>query len=351
MNTWDPEEKPKYCCWVLNYRCMFKCKMCYIWQTDQFDVETTLEEKKRFVDSLIGFVDPDFEFHLSGGEPLLEPHICDLIAHIKQAGFRTNLVTNGWLVDETMARSLKDAGLESLTFSLDGMNATTHDQLRGQEGAYARIRQAIDMIHERTIGLATSVLMLINAVNLDEVIPLTEWVETTPEISMISFQVITQPFSRPKNDQWFTETEDAFLWPKDRGKTQAVLQELYARRTNGAKIGNHPNQFLAFQRYFENPARFLKKIKCRMGDYEFHVDPYGKVFFCCFTKPIGNIKTDLIPDIWRAPETIQIRNDVYACKQNCHIMINCFFEEETGPWLKQNLLERLRSIVSHEKER
>jgi MoaA/NifB/PqqE/SkfB family radical SAM enzyme len=319
--------------------------MCYIWQTDQFDVETTLAEKKRFVDSLVGFVDKDFEFHLSGGEPLLEEHICELIAHIRQAGFRTNLVTNGWLVDEAMARGLKEAGLESLTFSLDGISAKTHDYLRGKEGSYDRIHQAIEMIHAKKIGLATSVLMLINEVNMEEVIPLSEWVEATPEISMISFQVITQPFSRPRNDAWFSQTEDAFLWPKNRSQVNTIMQELHERRKGGAKIGNHANHFLAFQRYFEDPARFLKKIKCRMGDYEFHVDPYGKVFFCCFTKAIGNIKNDSIPDIWQREETIKIRNDVYACKQNCHIMINCFFEDETSHLQKPTLLERLRSIV------
>ena len=342
MSDWNASDKPKYCCWVLNYRCMFRCKMCYIWQTDQPDEETSLDAKKKFIDSLSGFVNDDFEFHLSGGEPLLEPHILDIIRHIHSRGFKSNLVTNGWLADEKMLRGLSDSGLQSLTFSLDGISPETHDHLRGKDGSFARIMNAIDTVKTRNIDLRPSVIMLVNEVNIDEVLPLTDWVESRSDIEMISFQVITQPFSRPKDDAWFRESEDAFLWPKDVSKTGRVLNELHERRKAGGKIGNHPNQFLAFQRYFENPNRFLKKIKCTMGDYEFHVDPFGKIFFCCFTDPIGNIKEETVPDLWNAPHTRKIRNDVYNCKQNCHIMINCFFEDEKCDLRKPSLLERVR---------
>jgi len=319
--------------------------MCYIWQTNEFDQETTLTEKKRFVDSLVVFVADDFEFHLAGGEPLLDKDICAIIEHINAAGFRSNLVTNGWLVDEAMARSLAASGLESLTFSLDGAQAKTHDYLRGKQGSFDQIHSAINMIQAKEIGLKTSVIMLINERNIDEVVPLVDWVEANQQVDQISFQVITQPFSRERNDDWYKHSEDSFLWPKNLRKTEKVLQELHDRRLDGAKIGNQANQFLAFQRYFENPARFLKKIKCRMGDYEFHVDPYGKTFFCCFTDPIGNIKKDSLPNLWHAEETIRIRKDVYACKQNCHIMINCFFEDESCDLRKPSIWERLKDSV------
>jgi MoaA/NifB/PqqE/SkfB family radical SAM enzyme len=324
--------------------------MCYIWQTDHFDQETTVEEKKRFIDSLVGFVDDDFEFHLSGGEPLLEKDMCAIVSHIKQAGFRSNLVTNGWLVDEKMARGLADAGLGSLTFSLDGVTARTHDMLRGKEGSFDRIMNALDMIRSKNIQLSTSVIMLINQLNIDEVLPLVDWVEGSDQVSMVSFQVITQPFSRARDDAWFKKGEDAYLWPKDLRKSEKIMTTLRKRRETGAKIGNHPNHFLAFQRYFEDPGRFLKRIKCRMGDYEFHVDPYGKAFFCCFTAPIGNIKHDTIPDLWQSSDTQKIRQRVYECKQNCHIMINCFFEDESCDLRKPSLLRRAYETIFRGKE-
>ena len=100
------------------------------------------------------------------------------------------------------------------------------------------------------------------------------------------------------------------------------------RKTNGAKIGNKPNHFKAFKRYFKSPNVFLKKQKCNLGDYEFHVDPYGKLFFCCYVDSFGNMKVDAVPTVWNEEKTKKIRERVYACKKNCHIMINCFYEDE-----------------------
>jgi len=333
------DTKPKYCCWVLNYRCMFRCKMCYIWNTHEERVETTLDEKKRFVTALEGFVEPDFEFHLSGGEPLLTEGIFDLIHHINQYHYRTNLVTNGWLVNEETACKLIDAGLGTLTFSLDGFKAETHDFLRGAPRSYERIMKAIDIVHSLGSDLNISLLFLITEKNLDEIIPLVHWVQNHPFLEMISFQAITQPFSQPRDDEWFQKEENKDLWPQDIKKVSQIMNELRHLRQAGYRIGNHHNHFLAFRNYFENPNEFLKKIKCNLGDYEFHVDPYGTVFFCCFTEPIGNMKHDTIKDIWFAPKSRGIRQDVYNCKQNCHIMINCFYEDEVECALKGSVHE------------
>ena len=76
--------------------------------------------------------------------------------------------------------------------------------------------------------------------------------------------------------------DEGVLWPRDIKKVSDIMEELRRLKMAGYKIGNHHNHFRAFKNYFENPNMFLKKIKCNLGDYEFHVDPYGKIFFCCF---------------------------------------------------------------------
>jgi MoaA/NifB/PqqE/SkfB family radical SAM enzyme len=324
-------EKPRYCCWVLNYRCMFRCKTCYIWNiNDDKSKETPLEQKKEFVKSLRGFVGPDFEFHLSGGEPLLTEGIIELIDFISSEGYKTNLVTNGFLVNDAMARSIVASGLGTITFSLDGRNASTHDFIRGIEGSYEKIMQAIGYIdkYRKNRKPAISILTIIMEHNLKELQDLVEWVNNDRRLEMISFQAITQPFCEAMNSDWFFEEKNKFLWPQDITLAAALMEKLRDLKLNGYKIGNHPNHFLHFKGYFENPHQFLKKIKCNLGDYEFHVDPYGKEFFCCFMEPFGNIKTENLPEIWHSPTTQNIRENVYYCKRNCHIMVNCFYEDE-----------------------
>ena len=305
--------------------------MCYIWNID-YDLaqETTMEQKKQLVKSLRGVVGPGFEFHLSGGEPLMTEGILDLVNFIASEGHKTNLVTNGFLIDEDMARDIANSSLGTLTISLDGRNAETHDFIRGIKGSHERIMKAIEYIDRfrKDRKPHISILAIIMEHNLDELLDLVEWVQNDDRLEMISFQAITQPFCEETNNMWFVQEKNRFLWPQDKEKTASIMDKLRELRLKGYKIGNHPDHFRHFREYFKDTNTFLKKIKCNLGDYEFHVDPSGKMFFCCLIEPIGNIKIDDTRNIWSTPNTIRIRQDVYNCRRNCHIMINCFYEKE-----------------------
>jgi len=304
--------------------------MCHIWNVDSgSQPETTMEEKKRFIKSLKDLVAPGFEFHLSGGEPLLTEGIFELIKFISDEGYNTNLVTNGFLINSKVAQKLIASGLGSVTFSLDGASAKTHDFLRGVEGSYEKVMQAIGFLDSLRGKTKIAILTTIMEKNLDELLELAEWVQHDKRLEMISFQAVTQPFSEDADPGWFAKEKNKLLWPQDIKKTAFIMERLRELKNSGYKVGNQPNHFLHFKGYFQDPNTFLKKIKCNLGDYEFHVDPYGKVFFCCLMDPIGNIKSGTLPEIWNSPGTEKIRRDVYACKKNCHIMINCFYEDES----------------------
>ncbi len=289
-----------------------------------------MEQKKQLVRSLRGVVEPSFEFHLSGGEPLMTEGILDLVNFISNEGYRTNLVTNGFLIDEALAENIVNSNLDTLTISLDGIMRETHDFIRGIKGSYDRVMQAIDYLDKfRKDGKPKiSILTIIMERNLDEILKLAGWAQADKRIEMISFQAITQPFGEAADSAWFRQEKNKIFWPQDTVKTSVIMGKLRELRLNGCKIGNHHNHFLHFKEYFQGPDKFLKKIKCNLGDYEFHIDPYGKTFFCCLMEPIGNIKTDNLPEIWYSRRAQNIRENVYNCSKNCHIMINCFYEDE-----------------------
>ena len=331
MDKIDQTRKPHYCCWVLNYRCMFRCRMCHIWGINADKAqETTMEEKKNFVKSLRDLVDAGFEFHLSGGEPFLTEDILGLVNFIAAQGYKTNIVTNGFLINEVMAKNIAESSLDTLTISLDGIKPETHNYLRGVEQSYERIIKAIGYLDKFRTGerLNISILTIITEHNLNEILELVEWVEHDKRLAMISFQAITQPFCEQPDDEWFNKEKNRFLWPQDTQKNASIMEELRNLKLSGYKIGNQPNHFLHFRDYFKDPDLFLKKIKCNLGDYEFHIDPYGKMFFCMSMDPIGNIKNDGMNKIWHSSNTQKIRQEIYSCRKNCHIMINCFYEDE-----------------------
>ena len=74
----------------------------------------------------------------TGGEPTLHPEFPQLLALQKEYGLTASLETNGMLVDDRLAELLQDAGVTSVSVSLDGATAGTHDAIRGVKGAFTR---------------------------------------------------------------------------------------------------------------------------------------------------------------------------------------------------------------------
>jgi MoaA/NifB/PqqE/SkfB family radical SAM enzyme len=69
---------------------------------------------------------------LSGGEPLLHPHLEELVAHVRRQGMLAGLLTNGYLLTRARIRQLNDAGLDHLQISIDNVepDAVSHKSLK-----------------------------------------------------------------------------------------------------------------------------------------------------------------------------------------------------------------------------
>lgn len=75
---------------------------------------------------------PDIErIHFGGyGEPLLHPYLPLFIEKAKKRGLKVGLSSNGTLLSKEMARDLIDAGLDSITISLDSTDPRRFQDLR-----------------------------------------------------------------------------------------------------------------------------------------------------------------------------------------------------------------------------
>lgn len=91
---------------------------------------------------------------ISGGEPLLYPWLRDILIAAKELGLATSVVSNGMLIDRPGAiDALRCADIVSL--SVDGM-AATHDAVRGQEGAFSRVKASMDRLSDAGISFGVS---------------------------------------------------------------------------------------------------------------------------------------------------------------------------------------------------
>lgn len=78
-------------------------------------------------------------FLLGGGEPLLRKDATPaLMKRAKAHGMEGILTTNGTFLGPELARTLIEIGWDEVHVSIDGADAATHDDLRGQQGAFQR---------------------------------------------------------------------------------------------------------------------------------------------------------------------------------------------------------------------
>lgn len=105
---------------------------------------------------------------LSGGEPLLHPDFFKIVAEAKKRGFACGITTNGTLVDHWTAVRMKRAGIDSVSFSLDGLRES-HDWFRNRRGSFEQtvrgIRELVKTAGER---IRIQITTVIHNRNLDQ---------------------------------------------------------------------------------------------------------------------------------------------------------------------------------------
>lgn len=85
--------------------------------------------------------------NITGGEPLLRPHLPELMTTISKLGYKWGMTSNGLLIDKEMAEKLRKAGMYSIGISLDGLKES-HEWFRQSPGSYEKVLEAVDNLHD-----------------------------------------------------------------------------------------------------------------------------------------------------------------------------------------------------------
>lgn len=125
------------------WRCNLHCRNCYNRDRPPISMNTKQIEYLLNEFQSIGVM----RVHLAGGEPFLElTNLKTYLKTTKQLGIGASVNSNGTIFSEKIGQTLFENDLVSITFSLDGPDASSHDVLRNR-GAYAR---SVDTIAKTT---------------------------------------------------------------------------------------------------------------------------------------------------------------------------------------------------------
>lgn len=289
--------------WNVTRECNMKCSHCYINATEKkLDNELTTKEAKMVMDQICQVSRP--LLILSGGEPLLREDIFELIKYGSSKGLKMGLGTNGYLINDTVAKQLKDAGIATVSISLDSNVPEQHDEFRGVEGAFEKAVNACKALRNNDVLVQVNATLTHNNYDqIDDIMSLAE------NIGVENFHLF-------------------FLVPTGRGKklTDISPQKYEDMITNTfAKVAKHklnvrPSCAPQFMRIAKRMGLDMRQwIRgCIAGLYYCRIYPNGDVTPCPYLPiKLGNVREKTFKEIWFNSEVFKALRDPNTLKGKC----------------------------------
>ncbi len=129
---------------------------------------------------------------LTGGEPLLHPKFEELLEIVRREELGLGVETNGLLCTDPVAREIAKAPRRSVSVSIDGADAETHDWIRGVQGSFEGAVRAV-----RNLAAADTPPQIIMSLMRENVEQMEALVRMAEELgaSSVKFNVV-QPTAR-----------------------------------------------------------------------------------------------------------------------------------------------------------
>ncbi|MCY0988214.1 radical SAM protein [Nannocystis sp. ILAH1] len=160
---------PRIVVWEFTSACDQHCAHCGPRSGKRRPDELSTAEALRLVEELaaagVG------EVTLIGGEAYLRPDVLQIVRAIRERGMSCTMTTGGYSLTGEIAEALVEAGVQSVSVSIDGL-AACHDALRGRPNSFQRAFAALR--HLKAAGSQISANTQLNAKTLPDLEPLLE---------------------------------------------------------------------------------------------------------------------------------------------------------------------------------
>lgn len=228
----------------------------------------SLDEYRRALDGFLrlGAV----SINLTGGEPMLNPDVYDIIRMVPPWRGVVNIQTNGLaLADEAVTKKLAEAGCYIVMISLHSHRSEVHDGLLNVPGAYSKVMAAIENCHKYKMPVILNCTL-----THDKVKDGTMW----EMVRLAKEQRVTVNFVQPcTTGKWETNHE------------VRLNDEDYAEFDKAMKLP---------WVVWEGKSNY-KENGCRPGLERMYMSASGDVIPCAFIHlNFGNVKKESIPTIW-----------------------------------------------------
>ena len=190
----------QYLFWECTLRCNLSCVHC---GSDCRKISQSpdmpLADFIKTIQTITPYVEPDKTMIvLTGGEPLMRNDLEQCGQALYNLGFPWGMVTNGLLLNKNRFIKLEQAGLRSITVSLDGFEES-HNRMRGNSESFKNALNAIRIIAQSDFDVVFDVVTCINQWNFNELAELKELLIKTGVKAWRLFTVF--PIGRAANNK------------------------------------------------------------------------------------------------------------------------------------------------------
>lgn len=207
----------------------------------------------------------------TGGEPLVDPRLLDILKCFNGSDTLLAITTNGTLFTDDYAKKLKRVGVSSVTISLDGATAEENDAIRGN-GTFDKILDAISISKQNK--LSTMVIYTLSHPSIasggfDRMLALSRKLDVPMHVSLAC----------PTGNWASKKSQDEFLITKE----------------DIAYLNKCQDKYPFLRRDID--GNYCKR-GCPAGSERFVISPCGDVLTCTkIQATFGNVKNEKMIDV------------------------------------------------------
>ncbi len=289
----------------MTYRCNDNCRHCWL------RISPNAKEKKDELSfaEIKGIVDQAkamgcHRWSISGGEPMLRPDFAEIFDYLTSNSNSYSINTNGTLITPKIARLMKRKGTKMVV--LYGATAKVHDQITRNPGSFEATMAGFAYLKEAGAGFIVQLIpMKDNYHQFKDMVNLAESLSKYHRVGA-AWLYLSACGDKERNAEIIRQR----LPPKEvveLDKPDLSYEESMHEQDN--QCGKETNDKYLFS-------------SCIAGRRDFHIDPYGKMTFCCFIKDSAlryDLRNGSFQDCWEKfipslANKIKIKKEY---KENC----------------------------------
>ncbi len=290
----------------LTLRCNENCLHCGSRCNDVVSEELPLNVYYSFLDK----IKHDFSGRLpmlciTGGEPMLRKEFFEIVTYAHKLGFRWGMTSNATLITGEVTKKLKEAGMATISVSLDGLEET-HDSFRRTRGGFKGAVEGIKNLMQGGFG-NVQITTVVTKKSLPE---LESLFELCRKLDVDSWRVIgIEPIGRA------LELGELFL---SRDEQFQMLDFIKRKRREGYPVTYGCSHYLGLD--YEREVRDWYFL-CNAGVYTASIMANGDIAACLDIERRsetiqGNILRDDFTKVWREGFKIY-RTPLYTKNEEC----------------------------------